>query len=286
MAEKVRAAPAKPPGAFEGPVAKELEALETGITADISQRNKLKTFLKKLKAASDKQEADSLSKLLSDPSLSQLVHAYPQAKPAIDLLAARVGFLRDTGIRNVETRLREYCEAHRLKFHGGPRKFVVEHFIELDLGAAKAGLKIGNARVKVTVWENVRRALENERQRIWGRPFDAGQFKREVLGAYSRIAQLKKNPTGWVRLHDIYQELKSEKAKAQKVPRERKRLIPYFRDEFGADISKLLEQETRASGRRSFELSAIRDPRFAFKIIMPGGSAGSFGFLRPARDGR
>lgn len=286
MVEKVRAAGARPAGAFEGPAAKELEALEKGIAADISQRNKLKAFLKRLKAASDKEEGVSLSKLLSDPSLSQLLQAYPQARPAIDLLTARVGFLRGTRIKNVETRLREYCEAQKLKLHGGPQKFVVEHFIELDLEAVKAGLKIGSARVKVTAWENVRKALENERQRIWGRPFEAGQFKTQVLAAYSRIARLKKNPTGWVRLHDIYQELKSEKAKAQKVTREKKRLIPYFKDEFGADISKLLEQESRASGRRSFELSAIRDPRFAFKIIMPGGSAGLFGFLRPARDGR
>src|SRR3989338_1266628 len=135
---------------FETPVTKELEALEKSLTEDISQRIKLKGYLKRLTAAVGKQDAVSLSKLLSDASLSKLMNIYPQAKPAVDLLNARVGYLRETGIKKIESRLREYCDAQHLQLQGGPQKFVVEHFIEVEFGsAAKGGLKIGNATVKV-----------------------------------------------------------------------------------------------------------------------------------------
>ena len=273
------------PAGFETPVAQELEALEKSLTEDISQRVSLKGYLKRLTGAVGKQDAVSLSKLLSDAKLTKLMNIYPQAKPAVDLLTARVGYLREAGIKNIESRLREYCDAQHLQLQGGPRKFVVEHFIAVEFGsAAKEGLKIGNATVKVVAWDNVKNTLDKERQRIWERPFNPKQFKTDVLRAYTKIAQAKKNPTGWVRLYDVYQDLKSERFKEQKASGQKPRLVPYYKDEFGADISRLLEQEGNASGRRSFELSAIRDSRYAFKIIMPGGNAGRFGFLRPAKD--
>jgi hypothetical protein len=285
MTDKTPETPANYSLGFEEPLAKELEALGKDIAADLQKRNSFKVFIKKLRTALEKQDAALVLKHLAQPALSELLQAYPQAKPAIDLAAARAGFLRDNQIKIIESRLREYCNSHGLDIHGGSQKFVVSHFIEVNLGSPNRGLGIGNIRVKVISWNNVEKALDDERIRVWERAFDPGDFKTRLLHAYNNILQPEKNPTGWVRLHDIYQEFKSQKAEKQS-PGEKKRLISYFRDEFSADLSKLLKDEAKLPGARTFEFSAIRDSRFAFKLVMPNGSIGSFGFVRPTKESR
>jgi hypothetical protein len=90
------------------------------------------------------------------------------------------------------------------------------------------------------------------------------------------------NPTGWAPLEGIYQILKQQAESENPDWRKGGRLIAYYKDEFSADLSLLWEaQALKRLNSPHIELSSIRDPRRAYKVIQPDRNIGFYGFLRP-----
>jgi hypothetical protein len=84
-------------------------------------------------------------------------------------------------------------------------------------------------------------------------------------------------------LEDIYQILRQDAERSDPQWCKNGRLVAYYKDEFSADLSKLWEaQATKTIGSPHIEMSAIRDPRRAYKVLQPDHNTGTYGFLRPS----
>jgi hypothetical protein len=83
-------------------------------------------------------------------------------------------------------------------------------------------------------------------------------------------------------LEGVYQILKQQAESEDPDWKKGGRLVAYYKDEFGADLSRLWEAQARRQvDSPHIELSAIRDPRRAYKVVQPDHNVGLYGFLRP-----
>ena len=79
------------------------------------------------------------------------------------------------------------------------------------------------------------------------------------------------DPSDYVRLRDVYNRLKANR------PKVAGRLVSYYRDEFSADLSCLLQHPKH---RSAFEFSAARDPHLAFPVVLDDGTLNQYGYVR------
>ncbi len=146
----------------------------------------------------------------------------------------------------------------------------------------KGRTKIGILSITTLKWSRVLEALESERARLWKRGFKATLFRDQLVQAYQELEGAVPRPTGWTSLEGVYQILKREKEKKDPDWKKGGRLVAYYKDEFSVDLSLLWRaQASKEVGLPHIELSAIRDPRRAYKVLQPDSNIGFFGFLRP-----
>ena len=113
-----------------------------------------------------------------------------------------------------------------------------------------------------------------------------GKKRVELIDLYKEIILIKPNPVGWLRLEDIYQGLKNRVQVNNPAWNTGGRLVAYYKDEFSADLSNLWRAQTSERlGPPHIEFSGIRDPRFAYKVVLPGSQIGLYGHMRPVKDG-
>ena len=258
-----------------------LRALFEEISNDVSERNKCKLFVKRVLAAYEKEDFDTLSKQLSkEPNtIGQL---YPKAQQTICDLQLDVDRKFDERFHRLSEQLAEYSNSKGIRLKGVSPNFVVDGLIQVVPDKKKKAVKVGASHLKSLDWNRVRNLLKTEWERVWGRSFDAVKYSDELLSAYKTIMEIKPNPSGWAPLSDVCQKLKEKREEENPNWREGGRVAGYYKDEFSADLSKLWAAQLQGSVSSSrIEFSAIRDPRKAYQVVMQGGDIANYGFLRP-----
>jgi len=259
----------------------ELGSLNKVVTDDVSQRSKAKKTLADLVKALEQNDVDAIARLLASRT-RQLAEIYPQAETTLEKLHIDLNRRQEEQLHQTFSQLEGYCRAEGIPLKSNPPKFTVEHFIEVEFDRRKHRAKVGNQSLSTMKWSSVREALETERARLWKRPFEASNFRQRLIQAYEYLERLNPSPTGWVALEEVYQILKQQAESENPNWRKSGRLVAYYKDEFGADLSKLWQtQALKRIDPPYIELSAIRDPRRAYKVLQPDSNIGLYGFLRP-----
>jgi len=259
----------------------ELETLSEVMSADISQRSKAKRVVVDLLKALEENNADTAARILQNRT-EQLTDTYPRAKTTLEKLRIDLSRRQEEQIRETCTRLEEYCRAEQISLKGRPPKYTADHLLDVEFDRKKIRSKVGIQSLSTFDWSSVRDALQEERARLWQRPFDAADFKDQLIQAYKELEHQSPSPTGWAALEGVYQILKQRAESADPNWRTGGRLVAYYKDEFSADLSRLWEAQARKQvDSPHIEFSAIRDPRRAYKVIQPDHNVGLYGFLRP-----
>lgn len=259
----------------------ELQKLTDAISDDVAERSKAKKTLTELRKGLESNDIDALAKLLGKRS-EQLVKTFPEARSTLEKLEIDVKRRQDEQARGVFSQLQEYCQAEGIPLHGSPPRFVADYFIEVELDHRANRSRIGIQSIRTLKWSFIREVFDSERARVWQRPFDATSFRDHLVQTYRDLERLKPGTTGWAALDEVYQMLKQRAEKEDPSWKRGGRLVAYYKDEFGADLSKLLEaQASQRIGAPYIELSAIRDPRRAYKVLRPDRNIDEYGFMRP-----
>ena len=273
-----------PTGTMVQTIVPSLDELLKKIGDDVAQRNKIKDSIRRLREAWSNDNFDTADRVISSKNIQSLSRFYPEGEITVEKIKMCLEIEKNEKINKIEMQIKKYCDDRQIKLHGKFPKFIIDHLINLEFHRKKNAAKVGNVYLQSLDWRKIQEIIEEERKRVWGRPFDYSKFYDDVILFYKKIADYERNPTGWVRLADIYQSLKTEIAKRNPNWKSKKRLAAYYKDEFSADLSKSWKaQNSDDRTDRQFEFSAIRDPRLAFKVILPDTSTASYGFIRPQR---
>ena len=259
----------------------ELETLSQSVTQDVSERSKARKTLAGLLKAMQDNDIDA-AKRLFDSKLDHLVNIYPETKEVREKLRIDLNRGYEGRLRQIYSQLESYCQAEGISLTGKPPKYMADHFLEIEFDSAGNRVKVGTQNLNNMKWDRVRDTLISERQRLWGRAFNAAGFRDGLLAIARNLARGKPGVTGgWIPLEEIYQTLKRQREEENPAWNKGGRLVAYYKDEFGADLSKLWrEQSLNRLDAPHIELSAIRDPRKAYKVLQPDSTVGLFGFLR------
>lgn len=161
-------------------------------------------------------------------------------------------------------------------------RLTVAHFVEVSVNEAKGLAKVGSTSSQSLEWSRLRPILGKEVQRVWGRPFEPGAFRDALLATYDQLHVRSPSPTGHVRLSDVYRELRAERARSDPNARAGGRLSAYYRDEFSADLSKLVAvQQRQELPGRLLDFTSIRRAEDGFSVILPSGDIATYGFVKP-----
>jgi len=261
----------------------ELENLSQVITDDVSQRSKAKRAVADLLKALRQGDAEAAARLLGS-RVQQVSEIYPQAIATLEKLRIDLNSRQEEQLRQTCTQLEEYCRAEAISLKGRPPKYMVDHLLEVELDRKKNRAKVGIQSLSTLKWPNILEALEAERVRLWQRSFDPSSFRDRLVQAYEELEHLNPSPTGWASLEGVYQILKQQVESERPDWRKGGRLVAYYKDEFSADLSMLWQaQASKKIDSPHIELSAIRDPRRAYKVVQPDRNIGLYGFLRPRK---
>ncbi len=273
-----------PPRPMVQTIVPSLDNLLQKIGDDIAQRNKIKDSVRRIREAWSKDNFDSASRVISSKNIQSLSRFYPEGEITVEKIKMCLEQGIDERIDRIEMQLKKYCDDRQIKLHGKSPKFIIDYLINLEFNRKKNTAKIGNIYLQNLDWGKIQESIEEERKRVWERPFDYSKFYDDLILFYEKIADYTRNPTGWVRLADIYQSLKTEIAKRNPDWKSKKRLVAYYKDEFSADLSKSWKAQNSSDRTdQQIDFSAIRDPRLAFKVILPDGNTAFYGFIRPKR---
>ena len=239
--------------------------------------------MRQVLAAYEKDDLDALDKQLSKEP-DAIERLYPKAQQTLRELRLFVDRQLAERFDRLAQQLAEYSESKGIRLKGISPNFVVDGLIEVVLDKENKAAKVGASYIRTLDWERIRDLLDAEWKRVWGRPFDATAYRDELTSAYEAIMQMKPNPSGWVALNDVYQRLKEHREEQHPDWRQSGRVAGYSKDEFSADLSKLRQAQVESAlSPPHVEFSAIRDPRRAYKVVLPDGSTANYGFLRPQR---
>ncbi len=270
--------------------------LEKSVVAELSQLGKLveadakrtaahRKYLSQVVKAFEHGDSQAVSKLLANDTRGSVLALYPAAKETFEKLAIWVRRSTDANVALMQGKFEEYCQKHGAVLLGRLPRLSIDSLLNVEVNEVARTAKIGSVFLRGLDWQKVELTLERERRRIWGRDFDPARFRDDLVSVHAALLGLKPNPVGWVRLEDVYQELKRQAEKRNPKWKVGGRLVAYYKDEFSADLSMLWRaQVDRSIGLPHIELSGIRDPRLSYKVVLSAGRVEQYGHLRPRRE--
>ena len=265
----------------------DLNRLLSMLEQDVRKRSRVRDSVKRLVRAWNEGAIDYVSKYINGPQGKSLMETYGDASVSIDRLRFALARNEDSVRGKLDDHLAEYCALEGLHLRGRQGSYHINGVLELDFDFKKRGAKVGTQYIQSLDWGRIKLALDNERGRLWQRGNGVTCIRDRLVAAYTNAIAKHPNVTGWVRLEDIYQELKRRVEQETPNWRTQQRLVAYYRDEFTVDLSILLSMQMagKVSGTR-IEFSAIRDPRLSFQVPLPDGTMNSVGFMRLSDKGK
>jgi hypothetical protein len=251
-----------------------------GITRDVSERVKIRSFVQSLSRAWEKGDLDTVSWMIHSDIRDALRRHYPEAEGILEEIKPLLRQRERQKIDEFELMLEHYCDEKGIKLTGSFPRFVVDHLIHVDFDRERNAVMVGMSLLQKPEWAEIQRSVEGEHKRIWGRNFNFFEFYEDLLMSYNDIIRYQRAYTDWVFLRDIYREIKKRRMEGNLTGTS----IIYPRDEFSADLSKLWwAQNSGYNDNFQMEFSSNRDPRFCFEVILPDESIALYGFIRPKK---
>lgn len=142
-----------------------------------------------------------------------------------------------------------------------------KRFITLKINDAKKTAAISNYESKRKIslpadTEAVIEKLQEERQRLFDRPFDNQAFIRLIRESYkSLLAEEKMRDGSSISIRKIYAKIKGRNAK-------------YASDEFLVDLSRLVDQGSASVNNLRLELQQTKDTKEGMLLLGAGGYTG------------
>ena len=270
---------------LEKSIEDELNQLNKQVEDDIKRISDYKKYLAKTTKAYKNKDNQALSKLLTNDARGKVSAFYPTGKETFEKLVIWVKRSMDMNLGLIQSKLEEYCQNHGAILKGKLPRVTIDILLDVEVNEAKHTAKVGSTYLRKLEWQKLESFIDKERQRIWERGFNPTHFRDELLSAHNRLLGIKPNPVGWVRLEDIYQELKRRAEEENPKWKAGGRLIAYYKDEFSADLSMLWRaQVNNTVGLPHLELSGIRDPRLSYKVVLSAGRVEQYGHLRPRKE--
>jgi len=259
----------------------DLNRLLSILEQDVKNRSRVRDSVKRLVRAWNNGDLSYMSKYINGPQGKSLIDTYGDASVSMDRLRLALARNEDSVREELDDHLAKYCAQEGLHLHGRHGSYHINGILEVNFDLKKRGAKVGTQYIQSLNWEKIRLALNSERERLWKREDDVANIRDRLVAAYKSVITKHPNVTGWVRLEDVYQELKKRVEKENPNWKSQQRLVAYYRDEFTVDLSILLSMQMagKVSGTE-IEFSAIRDPRLSFQVPLPDGTANSVGFMR------
>ena len=259
----------------------DLNRLLSILEQDVKKRSRVRDSVKRLVRAWNDGAIAYVSKYINGPQGKSLIETYGDASVSINRLQLALARNEDSVREELGDHLAKYCAQEGLHLHGRQGSYNINGVLEVNFDLKKRGAKVGTQYIQSLNWGKIQFALNNERERLWQRGDDVTNIRDRLVAAYENAIAKHPNVTGWVRLEDIYQELKKRVEKETPNWKNQQRLVAYYRDEFTVDLSILLSVQMagKVSGTE-IEFSAIRDPRLSFQVPLPDGTANSVGFMR------
>jgi hypothetical protein len=259
----------------------DLNRLLSILDQDVKKRSRVRDSLKRLFRAWNLGDIAYVSKYINGPQGKTLIEAYGDAAVSLDRLRLALARNEDLVRKELDDLLVKYCDQEVLHLHGRHGSYHINGVLEVNFDFKKRGAKVGTQYIQSLNWDKILSALNTERERLWKRGQDAAAIQDRLVVAYENAINKHPNVTGWVRLEDIYQELKKRIEKETPNWKSQQRLIAYYRDEFTIDLSILLSVQMAGKlAGTQIEFSAIRDPRLSFQVPLPDGTSNSVGFMR------
>jgi len=263
----------------------DLNRLLSILNQDVRQRSRVRDSVKRLFRAWNLGDINYVSKYINGPQGKTLIETYGDAAVSLDRLRLALARNEDSVRKELENLLADYCSKEGLQLRGRYGSYHINNVLEVSFDFKKRGAKVGTQYIQSLHWDKIKSTLNAERERLWKRGDDAATIRDRLVVAYENAIAKHPNVTAWVRLEDIYQELKKRVEKETPDWKSRQRLIAYYRDEFTVDLSILLaaQMASKLAGTQ-IEFSAIRDPRLSYQVPLPDGTPNSVGFMRLKRS--
>lgn len=264
-----------------GAIGRELDALRQAIASDVAERAKLRKAVERLRSAWLAGDG-SAERVLKEPGTARLRTLYPQADSLFSRLTTDLQRQRSKRSGDLERVIRRFCADTAQPCDGKYPRLTIAHFVEVSVDEQRGRVKVGATSVQSLDWAKIQPALEREIARVWKRSFEAGSFRDTLLGIYEQINAQTPSPSGYVKLAEIFRELRS--TRAREGGRSGGRLSAYYRDEFCADLSKLWSAQMKGDlTGAQLEFTSIRQAQEGFSVILPSGDIATYGFVKPGR---
>jgi len=270
---------------LENSIEDELIQLLRLVNDDVKRITEYKKYLSKILKSYTGKDNQAVSKLLKSGIRDKVIAFYPNSKETFEKTAIWVKRGMEVNLGLIQNKLEEYCEKHGAMLKGKLPKLSIDTLLDVEVNETNRTAKIGSTFTRNLDWVKLEFVLDGERKRIWERDVIPSIFRDELLSIHSRILNLKPNPVSWVRLEDIYQELKRRIEVKNPDWKKGGRLVSYYKDEFSADLSMLWRaQVNNQIDFPHVEFSGIRDPRLSYKVIPSAGRIEQYGHLRPRKE--
>jgi hypothetical protein len=270
---------------LEKSIVAELSQLGKTIELNVKQATAHKKYISQLVKAFESGDSQSVTKLLRNDVRASVITVYPVAKETFEKLGIWTKRITDADLASMQSKFEEYCQKRGLGLRGRLPKMVVDELLGIEINETARTAKIGSVFLRGLDWHKVESTLEKERQRIWQRGIQPSRFRDDLISVHNRLLRIKPNPVGWVRLEDVYQELKRLAEEGNPEWKSGGRLVAYYKDEFSADLSMLWRaQADHVISPPYIEFSGIRDPRLSYKIVLSAGRVEQYGHIRPRRE--
>jgi hypothetical protein len=251
-----------------------------GMTKDVSERVKVRSFVQSLSRAWEEGDLDTVNWMVHSDMRGVLGRHYPEAESILEEIKSLLRRHGGQEIDEYELMLEHYCDEKGIKLTGRSPRFIVDHLIHVAFDRERNAVTVGVSHLQNPEWLTIQRSIEGEHKRIWGRDFNFLEFYEDLLISYNNIIRQQREDTDWAPLTDIYPEIKERKREGNSAGIS----INYLRDEFSADLSKFWWAQNKGyNANLQFEFSSNRDPRFCFEVILPDESTVSYGFIRPKK---
>lgn len=270
---------------LEKSIEDELNQLLRLVNDDVKRITDYKKYLSKVLKSYTGKDNQAVSKLLTSDIRDKVTAFYPNSKETFEKTAIWVKRGMEMNLGLIQSKLEEYCKKHGVMLKGKLPKLSIDTLLDVEVNEAKRTAKIGSSFSRNLDWVKLELVLDRERKRIWERDVIPSVFRDELLVVHARILKLKLNPVGWVRLEDVYQELKRRQEGKNPDWKKGGRLVSYYKDEFSADLSMLWRaQANNQIDSPHVDFSGIRNPRLSYKVILSAGRIEQYGHLRPRKE--
>lgn len=270
---------------LEKSIEDELNQLLRLVNDDVKRITDYKKYLSKVLKSYTGKDNQAVSKLLTSDIRDKVTAFYPNSRETFEKTAIWVKRGMEMNLGLIQSKLEEYCKKHGVMLKGKLPKLSIDTLLDVEVNEAKRTAKIGSSFSRNLDWVKLELVLDRERKRIWERDVIPSVFRDELLVVHARILKLKLNPVGWVRLEDVYQELKRRQEEKNPDWKKGGRLVSYYKDEFSADLSMLWRaQANNQIDSPHVDFSGIRNPRLSYKVILSAGRIEQYGHLRPRKE--